>query len=64
MTNKHKKANIKHYNDKGEPDGYWEIYQKRLTIRWFCGYYSNGERIGCWHWYNGDGKLYKIAYYL
>ena len=45
------------YNEKGEPDGYWERYfiNEKLSTK---GTYINGKRHGYWEYYFRNGKFH------
>jgi hypothetical protein len=36
------------YNDKQEPNGYWEVYYDNDEL-YYNGVYNNGSRVGYWH---------------
>jgi antitoxin component YwqK of YwqJK toxin-antitoxin module len=53
---------ITHYNELGEPHGYWEVYWTSGNL-YYKGNYHNGQRHGNWEEYWASGNLwFKGAY--
>jgi len=44
----------------GQAEGYWEWYRIDGTIK-RSGYFNNGEPMGEWTTYDGNGKVYKVT---
>jgi len=55
--------NIKQYNAKGQPHGYWECYWGNGELMYKC-IYINGKEIGFEEFYYNDGTLSYKNYHL
>lgn len=44
----------------GQTEGYWEWYRPDGTIK-RSGYFENGEPVGEWITYDGNGNPYKVT---
>jgi len=60
--NKYKDKDIKTYNTKGEPHGYWEIYKYNGELYFKC-VYVKGEEHGFAEYY-WDEKVIRKNYHL
>ena len=49
------KKDIKQFNQKGKPHGYWEFYGVNDLI-WYKGFYNNGKPVGYSEWYGYDNN--------
>jgi len=56
--------NIKQYNAKGQPHGYWECYWGNGELMYKC-VFINGKRNALEEWYlDFDGKVTDKTYYI
>ena len=55
--------NIKPFNDKGLPHGYWERYFNNGLINYKC-FYNNDKEIGYEEYYLLDNKLWYKTYHI
>ena len=56
------KKDIKSFNNKGEPHGYWEIYHRNGNLC-YKGNWKHGKQDGLWEWCYDNGELgYKGNY--
>jgi hypothetical protein len=58
---------IERYNDKGQPQGLWEMYWSNDDSSFKC-FFHNSKKVGYSEWYtyncDGNGKLREKKYYL
>jgi len=58
-----KKKDIKPYNNRWQPHGYWENYWMNGNLC-YKSVYINGKKNGFNEWHSSDGKLTVKNYYL
>lgn len=54
---------IKSYNDKGKPHGYWEVYWYNGNIH-YKGMYHNGKEVGYWFESSSAAASTMKTYYI
>ena len=56
--------NIRPYNEKGYPHGYWEVYYPNGSVMYKC-FYNNGKSVGYSEFYSwSDNELTNKKYYI